>query len=126
MTTMTLTINNNTIQMSQYKGQIKRCPFCTPKQTGNKEIDDRNLLEAMSNTAACKWCMSQRFVSICLNCNGTGKYNGKTIWDGGQHDHVTSCNPCASRGMYPARKPADWVEPPLVAKSAVEPVAAGV
>lgn len=110
---MPISINNNSINMNDFKGDIKRCPYCVPKRTGNKDIDDANLLAALSNTNACKWCMSHRFISICTNCNGTGKFSGSTIWDGGKHPHTSTCNPCCGQGMYPARKPADWVEPEL-------------
>ena len=103
---MTTTINSNTISMAEYKGPISRCPMCRPEET---------LLGR-----ACKWCMGNGFIAKCLNCDGTGKFKGRTAWDGGKNPHESTCGPCAGNGVFPARKPADWVDQEPATKSVVE------
>lgn len=106
-------INSNEMDLSKYRGQIKPCLLCSSLPVSAK-------LDHVSSGVVCKMCLGQLFIAICTNCGGTGKYNGKTVWDGGMNDHYSTCTPCGGTGVFPVKKPADWKEPlrPIVAATA--------
>lgn len=115
-----MAINDNSINLSQHKGEIRRCPLCT-RQSPDAALD------ALTSGKACKLCFGQGFVSMCKNCDGTGQFKGRTIWDGGRSEHVSVCSPCGGTGAFATKKPADWVDhPPVDAPKVVEPVASTV
>ena len=103
-------INDNSISMAQYKGEVRPCPFCKP-------------LDKLSG-AACRWCLSQGYVAMCLNCNGTGSETRGAVWDGGKTQHSSTCNQCGGKGVFPARA-ADYVPPPQPTPAQDEPIVAG-
>ena len=77
----------NSINLADYKGDIRVCPFCKP-------------LDRLSGRA-CNQCMSRGYVAVCLNCDGTGLHTAKSVWDG-KSDHTSTCNLCGGRGLFPA------------------------
>lgn len=104
-------VDPNAIDLSKFRGAVERCPQCfVPKQVvrEGKKVTIVMADELRLSGTTCRLCMDQRFVAKCTNCDGTGKYNGKTVWDGGQNDHVTTCNPCGGAGFFPTKKPKDW------------------
>ena len=80
----------NMLDLSQYKGVIVRCNQCKP--------------EATLLGASCQTCMSQGYVAMCLNCNGTGKQTAPAVWDRGKSSHTSVCSVCGGRGLFPARE----------------------
>jgi len=80
----------NAIKLSEYKGDISRCRYCT--------ADERML------GRACTRCMGQGYLATCLNCRGTGKFTGSSVWDGGRSSHTSTCNICGGQGTFPARE----------------------
>jgi hypothetical protein len=80
---------DNSIDLKQFKGEVKPCPFCRPEEV---------LLGR-----ACQHCMGNFHIATCKNCNGTGKETNASVWDGGRSKHTSTCNPCAGRGYFPAR-----------------------
>ena len=86
----TIPSDPNAINLADYKGQIQKCQYCKPEET----ILGR----------ACQWCMSNGYLAVCTNCNGTGKHSGKSVWDGGRSDYTATCTPCGGKGHYPARE----------------------
>ena len=116
-------INDNTLDLSKHKGAISPCPSCS-------NLPDAAKLERLTSGKACNMCLGNQFIATCLNCEGTGQYKGRTVWDGGRSEHASTCTPCGGKGAFPARKPSDWVDPvvepaPESAK-VVEPVATTV
>jgi len=83
------TINDNSMDLRQYKGPVRVCEFCKP--------------EATLLGQACPWCFAQGYLAMCLNCNGTGKHTEGAVWDGGKSSHTSTCTPCGGKGVYPAR-----------------------
>jgi hypothetical protein len=77
----------NSINLSDYKGDIRICPFCKP-------------LDRLGGRA-CNQCMSRGYVAVCLNCDGTGLHTAKSVWDG-KSDHTSTCNLCGGKGLFPA------------------------
>lgn len=86
----TIQINDNTMDLRQYKGAVEPCKYCRPEET----ILGR----------ACQWCMSQGYLAACLNCKGTGKVTAGAVWDGGRSQHTSTCHPCSGKGFFPARE----------------------
>lgn len=84
------TVNENSMDLSQYKGPIRTCEFCSPEQT----ILGRS----------CQWCMAQGYLAHCLHCNGSGKVTSGSVWDGGRSNYTAVCSPCGGKGVYPARE----------------------
>lgn len=89
-----MAINDNSMDLSKYKGAVVACPFCPP------------ITDQLTTRAACTKCLGHRFISLCLNCDHTGQYKGSTIWDGGKNAHTSTCSPCGGTGFFPARGPA--------------------
>ena len=114
-----MAINDNTISLQQYKGEIRPCPLCSAR-TPNAALD------ALTSGRACKLCMGHSYVAMCNNCEGTGIYKGRTIWDGGRSEQSSTCTPCGGSGVFATRKPYDWVPPAeakVVEAKVVEPAA---
>jgi hypothetical protein len=91
-------INDNTVNLQQYKGEVKPCPLCSGR-TPDAALD------ALTSGRACKLCFGKQFVAMCLNCDGTGQFRGRTVWDGGRSEHTSTCTPCGGSGVFPASKP---------------------
>ena len=96
-------VNNNSMDVASYRGEIKRCPLCS-SQSPDAAFD------ALNSGKACRMCMGHKFIAICTNCDGTGQFKGSTIWDGGKSPHTSTCTPCGGTGVFPTKKPANWVE----------------
>jgi len=94
-------INDNSMNLAKYRGEVKPCPLCTNRPPNAA-------LDAMLSGKACRLCKGHGFVAMCTNCNGTGIYQGTTVWDGGLNPHQSTCNPCGGAGVFAVRKPADW------------------
>jgi len=94
-------INDNSLDLSKYRGQVKRCPLCG-NRTPNAALD------ALTSGKSCKLCFGKMFVATCLNCDGTGQFKGRTVWDGGRSEHTSVCTPCGGSGVFPVKQPADW------------------
>jgi len=94
-------INDNSMDIKRYKGPISPCPLCS-RQSPDAALD------ALTSGRACRLCFGKQFISHCLNCQGTGQYSGRTVWDGGRSEHKSTCTPCGGAGVYPAQKPKDW------------------
>lgn len=93
-----MALNENTMDLSQFKGEVIRCPECrTPMGA-----------QLAANRTACKVCMNRGFIAKCTNCDATGLYKGKSVWDGGRSDHASVCTPCGGSGSFPVNKPKDW------------------
>lgn len=101
-----MAINDNTLDLSKYRGEVRKCPLCSG-QTPSAVMD------ALTSGRACKLCLGQKFVAMCKNCDGTGQFKGSTVWDGGRSQHMSTCTPCGGKGVYPVRKPKDWVDQPV-------------
>jgi len=80
----------NAINLSEYKGSIAPCRYCRPEET------------LLGRT--CQYCLGQGHLAQCLNCHGTGKFTGGSIWDGGRSTHTSTCNICGGKGTFPARE----------------------
>jgi hypothetical protein len=111
-----LSINSNTLDLSKYRGPVRRCPHCTLEKLLNDP-----------NGQTCRSCLGHGFVASCLNCDGTGMFKGSALSFGGSGDvvHMSTCNPCGGTGMFAVRKPADWrddVTVPALALPASNPV----
>ena len=85
-----MAVQENSMDLSQYKGTIRVCEFCKPEET---------LLGR-----SCQWCMAQGYLAHCIHCNGSGKVTSGSIWDGGRSNYTAACNPCGGKGVYPARE----------------------
>ena len=83
-------VQENGADLSKYKGRVRPCEFCKPEET---------LLGR-----SCQWCMSNHFLSECLNCKGSGKVTSGSVWDGGRSDYTAVCGICGGRGIFPARE----------------------
>jgi hypothetical protein len=105
-------INDNTVNLQQYKGAIKPCPLCA-------QLTPDAALDALTRGRACRLCFDKKWVAVCLNCDGTGQYKGKTVWDGGRSDHTSTCTPCGGNGVFPANKPATVAIPKSVENAPV-------
>jgi hypothetical protein len=104
-------VNSNAMNLADYRSEIKPCPMCSSR-TPSAAMDI-----ALSGKV-CKLCLGQGFIAMCKNCNGTGIYRGRTVWDGGRNEHSSTCTPCGGSGVFPVKKPADWKDP-VMAKDAV-------
>lgn len=89
-------INNNTMDLAQFRGPVRKCPFCLPDQIALR--------------SACSKCFGQGFIAHCLNCDGTGQFKGASVWDGGRSSHTSTCTPCGGLGFFPHRGPATKVK----------------
>jgi hypothetical protein len=98
-----MAINDNSLDLSKYRGKISPCPVCSKRSDAAK-------VEALMAAKACKTCFGQGFVAACTNCKGTGMFSGSTVWDGGRSEHRSTCPPCGGAGMFPIKKPVDWVD----------------
>ena len=98
-----MAINDNSLDLSKYRGKISPCPVCSKRSDAAK-------VEALMSAKACKTCFGQGFVATCTNCKGTGMFSGSTVWDGGRSEHRSTCTPCGGAGMFPVKKPVDWVD----------------
>jgi DnaJ-class molecular chaperone len=98
-----MAINDNSLDLSKYRGTVKPCPVCSSRSDAAK-------LEALMSAKACKVCFGHGFVAMCINCKGTGMFSGSTVWDGGRSEHKSTCTPCGGAGMFPVKRPADWVD----------------
>lgn len=85
-----MAFQENSMDLSQYKGPIRPCEFCKPEET---------LLGR-----SCQWCMAQGHLAHCLNCNGSGKVTSGSVWDGGRSQYTAVCTPCGGKGVFPARE----------------------
>jgi hypothetical protein len=85
-----MAVNDNTINMSEHRGEVEPCKFCRKEET---------LLGR-----ACGWCFGSGYTAKCLNCDGTGLETAGSVWDGGKSKHSSTCNICGGKGMLPARK----------------------
>jgi hypothetical protein len=94
-----MNVNNNDISLDRFKGEIKPCPLCS-NRTPSAALD------ALTSGRACTMCMGQGSIAMCTNCEGTGSYKGRTIWDGGRNEHASTCTPCGGKGCFPSRIPA--------------------
>lgn len=93
-----LPINSNTIDLSRYRGAVRRCPFCTTQKL---------LTDPSGRT--CNTCLGRGFVAICTNCSGDGIFKGSaSAFGGGDVPHNSACNVCGATGYFAVRKPADW------------------
>ena len=108
-----MNINDNTLDLSQYRGEIKRCPLCS-QRTPDAALD------ALTSGKSCKLCMSQGFVAMCTNCKGTGQFSGRTVWDGGRSEHTSVCTPCGGVGVFATKRPENWADPLPVEPEVVE------
>ena len=115
-----MNINDNTISLAQYKGKIRRCPLCGSRTPSAA-------LDALTSGKVCSMCLGHQFVAMCKNCDGTGSYKGRTVWDGGRSEHASTCTPCGGKGAFPCNKPKDWIDPkpipvpdPVVIETAVK------
>jgi len=100
-----MAINDNSLDLSKYRGEVRRCPQCGSLPPGAR-------LDALTSGRACKLCLGREFVSVCLNCDGTGIYSGRTVWDGGRSEHRSTCTPCGGSGVFPVKRPTDWADKP--------------
>jgi len=98
-----MAINDNSLDLSKYRGTVSPCPVCNKRSDAAK-------MESLMSAKACKTCFGQGFVAACTNCGGTGMFSGSTVWDGGRSEHKSTCTPCGGAGMFPTKKPADWVD----------------
>jgi hypothetical protein len=105
-------VNDNTMKLSQFHGEIRPCPLCT-RLTPNAALD------ALMSGKSCKLCFEKKFIAMCTNCDGTGQYKGAAVWDGGKTSHTSVCTPCGGSGAFAIKKPDNWVEP-TVATEVVE------
>ena len=94
-------INDNKMDLAEYKGKVKPCPLCSNRPQSAA-------LDALTSGRACTMCLGHGFVSECTNCQGTGQFKGRTVWDSGRAEHISTCTPCGGKGAYATRKPADW------------------
>lgn len=96
-----MTVNDNSIGMSQYRGEVSPCRWCKKEET---------LLGRV-----CGWCFGSGYTAVCLRCDGTGSETAGSIWDGGKSKHLSTCNICGGKGVLPAREvdyhPAQGAEP---------------
>jgi hypothetical protein len=95
-------IQENSMDLSQYKGPVSLCCYCKPEET---------LLGR-----SCQWCMAQRYLATCLNCKGSGKTTSGSVWDGGRSQYTAVCGPCGGKGVFPARE-ADYVRQQAMARN---------
>ena len=100
-----MNVNSNEINLAQYKGEVKPCPLCGQRSRSAA-------VELILSGKACVLCMDQKFVAICTNCDGSGIFRGRTVWDGGRSEHSSTCSPCGGKGVFPTRRPKDWVDRP--------------
>lgn len=89
-----MAINDNCMDLSKYRGAIVACPFCPP------------ITDQITSRAACSKCLGHRFIALCLNCDHTGQFKGRTVWDGGANAHTSTCTPCGGNGFFPSKGPA--------------------
>ena len=94
-------INDNSIDLSKFKGPITPCPFCNTGRAKSKGA------ELTLQHRACVECMGNGFIAKCLNCED-GLHTEGAVWDGGKTSHTSVCNMCGGRGHFPARRPKDW------------------
>lgn len=94
-------INDNSININQYKGLVEPCPLCY-RHTPDAALD------ALMSGKSCRLCFGKTFIAHCLNCHSTGLFTGGSVWDGGRSQHTSTCGPCGGNGVFPAPKPADW------------------
>jgi hypothetical protein len=85
-----MAVQENSMDLSQYKGPVRVCEFCKPEET---------LLGR-----SCQWCMALGYLAHCLHCNGSGKVTSGSVWDGGRSQYTAVCNPCGGKGVFPARE----------------------
>lgn len=85
-----MAVQENSMDLSQYKGVIRVCEFCKPEET---------LLGR-----SCQWCMAQGYLAHCLHCAGSGKVTSGSVWDGGRSNYTSVCGPCGGKGVFPARE----------------------
>jgi hypothetical protein len=110
--TIMFPINDNKIDLSKYRGAVRRCPFCTAQKL---------LTDPSGRT--CNVCLGHGFVAGCTNCEGTGIYKGSaSAFGGGDVPHNSACNPCGATGFFAVRKPADWKDEVAVAVSVPDSV----
>lgn len=106
-------INDNSMDLTLYRGDVIVCPFCPP------------IADAMTTRRACTHCLGHQFIAKCLNCHATGQYSGRTVWDGGRNEHTSTCGPCGGKGFFPSKGPATAVvvaAPSVVVPPLVPPV----
>jgi hypothetical protein len=121
-----LPINDNSINLSKYRGQIKRCPICTPANASKERVDSIQI-ERLTLGKACSVCLGHGFVAVCKNCSGTGIYQGSAISFGGSDvPHQSACNPCGASGFFAVRKPADWTDEPAPEQKSVASIPVAV
>jgi DnaJ-class molecular chaperone len=84
----------NKLDLSQFRGPVRRCPLCN--------------IENKLAGRSCKNCLDRGFVAECLNCKTTGLQTSGTVWDGGRSEHRSTCGPCGGKGYFPVNRPADW------------------
>jgi hypothetical protein len=122
-----LPINDNSLDLSRYRGKITRCPVCQPVNK-SKEQTDAVRMERITLGKACLVCLGRGFVAICKNCGGDGIYKGSaSAFGGGDVPHHSTCNPCSGTGMFAVNQPADWKDDtPVAAQEVVAPAPAAV
>jgi hypothetical protein len=98
-----MNVNNNSMDLSLYRGEVRPCPLCS-------NLTPIAKLDRLSSGKVCTMCLGNGYIAMCKNCDGTGQYSGRTVWDGGRSEHKSTCNPCGGKGAFPARKPAGWVD----------------
>jgi hypothetical protein len=92
-----MTINNNFVNVSNYRGPVRLCEHCHRPNTPDA------LLEF------CKFCLAQRYLATCLKCDGDGMIKGIAPWDG-KSEYKSPCDICGGSGCLPAKKPSNWDE----------------
>ena len=103
-----LHINDNTLDLSKYRGRIKRCPVCTPANASKATVDSIQI-ERLTLGKACSVCLGRGFVAECRNCGASGIYKGSAIsFGGGDVPHQSTCNPCSGTGFFAVNRPANW------------------
>jgi len=100
-------VNDNTINLSKFRGPVRPCPMCRPGD------------ELLRGMQSCRLCLGNRFVAKCLNCDGTGMYSGRSPWDGGRSEQSSTCDKCGGQGVFPAKRPADWPDEEVASAAAV-------
>lgn len=98
-----MSVNSNEINLAEYRGEIKRCPLCTSR-TPDAALD------ALTSGRTCRLCLGQTFVAMCKLCDGKGQQTDKSIWDGGRSNHTSTCGPCGGSGVFPVKRPENWVD----------------
>ena len=111
-----MNVNDNSLDLAQYKGMVKPCPLCSRRSPDAA-------MDALTSGKSCRLCLGHQFVATCTNCDGTGQFKGRTVWDGGRSEHTSVCTPCGGTGVFATRKPDNYVEP---VPEVVEPQAAVV